>query len=71
MDRDSQDCWLHSVEEAKKHRSVFWQSLGKITQYFKQKSKIPPKSPVEVVSSSLSPSNVPSSLTEVAETSIY
>ncbi len=41
MDRDSLACWLRSVEEAKRHQSVFRQSLGKITKYFKPKQKSP------------------------------
>jgi hypothetical protein len=50
MDRDSIDCWLRSVEEAKKHQAVFRQSLGKITKFFKPKSRSPNKRRVEVES---------------------
>jgi hypothetical protein len=58
MDRDSLACWLRSVEEAKRHQSVFRQSLGKITKYFKpkQKSPNPPTSSSLATSTQLSDS---------------
>ncbi len=41
MDRDSMECWLHSVEAAKQHQSAFLQSLTKLTKYFKPRPKRP------------------------------
>jgi hypothetical protein len=58
MDRDLLASWLRSVEEAKRHQTVFRQSLGKITRYFKPKQKpnIPPMSSRLTASTELSDS---------------
>ncbi len=55
-----------------KHQAVFWHSLGKITKFFKPKSRSPHKGPVEVESSCLSSDAALSVLTEdsVSSTSV-
>jgi hypothetical protein len=44
MDRESMDCWLQSVKEAKRHQIVSQQSLTKLPKYLKPRVK-PPLSP--------------------------
>jgi hypothetical protein len=47
-DRDSLDCWLRSVEEAKRSQVAFQQSLAKITKIFKPRPKTTTQIPVTV-----------------------
>ncbi len=64
MDRDSIDCWLRPVAEAKKQQLVFRQSLGNITKYFKPKPRVLPKRLPEKKEYKLTPALLSDSLTD-------
>ncbi len=47
MDRDSLSCWLHSVEEAKRHQLNFRASLTTLGKFFMKKQQSPCPSTIQ------------------------